>query len=154
MTRYRLFMFILRASLNHQMAGGAVRCCGCGCWQRLLGGVVFSTSEAEALTVSEQMQAAGGLWPQMVFYLLCFHTEPPSSGLREAALRACSDPPDLPLSMLMLSLSFSLSLFELIPGIYNNFSETSFHLYSLYHIFPLKLSVAHFCLFLLQQRAT
>ena len=55
---------------------------------------VFSTSEAEELTGPEHRgEAAGGPCPQMVFHLLCFLTEPPSSRLWESALRASSDPP-------------------------------------------------------------
>lgn len=72
------------AALNHQMAGG---CSARGVKE------VFSTSEAEELAGPEHRgAAAGGPRPQMVFHLLCFHTELPSSQLWESALRASSDP--------------------------------------------------------------
>lgn len=62
------------------------------CW--VWWGELFSTSEAEKLTGPEHRdEAAGGGQPQMVFHLLCFHTELPSSQLWESALRASSDPP-------------------------------------------------------------
>lgn len=90
---------VCRAAPTHQMAGGAgCNIAGC-CWVwgggggYGWGGGCFSTSEAEELTGPEHRgEAAGGPQPQMVFHLLCLHTEQPSSQLWEAALRASSDP--------------------------------------------------------------
>lgn len=95
------------------------------CWvllgvRRRKGWWCFSTSEAEELTGPEHRgEATGGPQPQMVFHLLCLHTEQPSSQLWEAAFRASSDPRgsafvttrDPSFSLCSVSVSFLLQFF-------------------------------------------
>lgn len=68
---------------------------GRGCWG-FIGkgeGGVFCTSEAGELAGPEHRgRAVGGPRPQMLFHLLCLHTELPSSQHWELALRVLSDP--------------------------------------------------------------
>lgn len=125
-----------RAALSHQMAGGAGCCRVCVCvWG------VLSTSEAEALTGPEHRgEAAGGPCPQMVFHLLCFHTEPPSSRLWESALRASSDPSGSAFVAAHPSLSSSSRPFSVLFLFFPSFSLL---------VVPSVLSVLYYSCFLL-----
>lgn len=83
----------------------------------------------------------GGVCPQTLFHLLCFHTGPPSSQFWEWALRAPSDPPllDPPLSPLIpprapvSAPSHRLRLHPSIPPLFIYFllyfSECLFHFF-------------------------
>lgn len=99
------------------MAGGAGCRAGVPCWGAVGCDWVLSTSEAEELTGPEHRgEAAGEPWPQMVFHLLCFHTELPSSRRWESALRTSSDPPGSAFVTAHHSLSSSLGSGCLIPA--------------------------------------
>lgn len=101
------------------------RRCRVPCWGAAGCDWVLSTSEAEELAGSEHRgEAAGEPWPQMVFHLLCFHTEPPSSRRWESALRFSSDPPGSVTAH--HSLSCSLSSRCLTPALCTAFRAVVF----------------------------
>lgn len=97
---------------------------------------MLSTSEAEELTGPEHRgEAVGGPRPQMVFHLLCFHTELPSSRLWKSALRASSDPPGSAFVTAHPSLSSSSGSCCLNSCSFHYFLSFFCHLFLLFIIF-------------------